>query len=302
VQGTTPIRGTQSFVGVMTEIWKRPSLIATELLWRAVAFVPILAPITICLTTLGIAPHWTTGPAASTPPPSPEQALAILESTIAAFAALMHPRFLLIVTAAMFVWIAIATIGRAIILRRLDPALTTKPLTLFALGLLRTLFATLALIAWVAISTWSVSHFVWTPVTTGGDPNVVLAFALIVISALVLFVLWSTIGWTLQAAPIYAMQRNFSTLQSLRAALRSGPLRDKLIEINLVMGIVRVCLIVLAMVFSACPLPFSNVETQGFLNIWWLGVAIFYLIASGYFHVVRAAAYLRLYQTYERPH
>jgi len=65
------------------------------------------------------------------------------------------------------------------------------------------------------------------------------------------------------------------------------------------MGIVRVSLVVLALVFSACPLPFETVETQGFLMCWWIGVGIFYLVASDYFHVVRSAVYLRLMRTYE---
>jgi hypothetical protein len=72
-----------------------------------------------------------------------------------------------------------------------------------------------------------------------------------------------------------------------------------LIEINLVMGIVKVCLVVLALVFSACPLPFSSVETQEFLNWWWAGVGLFYVVFSDYFHVVRVAAYLRLWQAFE---
>ncbi len=52
-------------------------------------------------------------------------------------------------------------------------------------------------------------------------------------------------------------------------------MRGKLIEINMVMNIVRIALIVLAMVFSASPLPFSSVETQMFFNCWWGGVGLF---------------------------
>ena len=38
------------------------------------------------------------------------------------------------------------------------------------------------------------------------------------------------------------------------------------------MNIVRIALIVLAMVFSATPLPFNTITTQTFLNFWWCGV------------------------------
>jgi len=56
--------------------------------------------------------------------------------------------------------------------------------------------------------------------------------------------------------------------------------------------------LVLAMVLSASPLPFSSVETAGFLACWWGGVILVYLVALDYFHVVRAAAYLSLWRAY----
>jgi len=50
-----------------------------------------------------------------------------------------------------------------------------------------------------------------------------------------------------------------SALSSIRESLRLGKaLTGKLVEINLVMGIVKLALIVLAMVLSAAPLPFSD--------------------------------------------
>jgi hypothetical protein len=36
------------------------------------------------------------------------------------------------------------------------------------------------------------------------------------------------------------------------------------------------------------------VETQQFLNWWWSGVAVWWLVMSDYFHVVRIVAVLRL--------
>jgi hypothetical protein len=61
----------------------------------------------------------------------------------------------------------------------------------------------------------------------------------------------------------------------------------KLVEVNLVMGIVNLALIVLAMVFSAAPLPFS--DQLGVDTLHWISAiaVIFYLIASDYFQVVR---------------
>jgi hypothetical protein len=118
-----------------------------------------------------------------------------------------------------------------------------------------------------------------------------------VTSALLAFMLWCVTGWVLQAAPLYAMRDRYGVARAIGAAIRNRALRSKLVEINLVMGIVKVCVVVLAMVFSASPLPFSTVETQGFLNLWWTGVFVLWVLASNYFHVVRAAACLRLFQT-----
>ena len=81
--------------------------------------------------------------------------------------------------------------------------------------------------------------------------------------------------------------------------LRLQGLRAKLVEVNLVMGIVKIALIVLAMVFSATPLPFESVTTVTFLFWWWAGVGVIYLLASDFFHVARLIGYLRLWQVYE---
>ena len=37
-----PVRGTQSFVGVMTAVWRRPSLAGLEIAWRWLVGVVVL--------------------------------------------------------------------------------------------------------------------------------------------------------------------------------------------------------------------------------------------------------------------
>ena len=133
----------------------------------------------------------------------------------------------------------------------------------------------------------------------GTDPNYVGAFAAVVVLTLVLFMLWSVASWVFPLAMTLAMMHDFGVGESFREAWAAGALRSQLIEINLVMGIVKIALVVLAMVFSATPLPFEAFTTQGFLWVWWTGVAVFYLVASDFFHVVRAAACLSLCREYE---
>jgi hypothetical protein len=94
------------------------------------------------------------------------------------------------------------------------------------------------------------------------------------------------------------MRRNLGARASLAEALHLGPLRSKLVEINLVMGIVKIALIVLAMVLSACPLPFEAIATPEFMARWYVAVGVIYLIASDFFHVVQLAAFLGLWRAY----
>jgi hypothetical protein len=140
------------------------------------------------------------------------------------------------------------------------------------------------------------------PVAVGVEPNLVGYFALVIVATLGLFTLWAVVSWALSVAPLLAMLRGLGVRGSLAAAFRLGPLRSKLVEINLVMGIVKIALIVLAMVFSATPLPFESVTTPEFLFWWWVGVTVLYFLGSDFFHVARQVAYLQLWRAYESQH
>jgi hypothetical protein len=137
------------------------------------------------------------------------------------------------------------------------------------------------------------------PTAAGGEPNLVGYFSLVIVATLGLFTLWAVMSWGLSVAPLLAMLKGWGAGGSLLAAFRLGPLKAKLVEINLVMGIVKIALIVLAMVFSATPLPFESVTTPEFLFWWWTGVTVLYFVGSDFFHVARQVAYLQLWRAYE---
>jgi hypothetical protein len=137
------------------------------------------------------------------------------------------------------------------------------------------------------------------PIAAGHDPDLVLYCAIVIIATLGMFTLWAIVSWVFSVAPLLAMLGNLGARASLAAAFRLGPLRSRLIEINLVMGIVKIALIVLAMVFSACPLPFESVATTQFMAWWYAAVTVLYLIASDLFHVVRLVAYLELWKSHD---
>ena len=204
-----------------------------------------------------------------------------------------------VVSVVAVVWACVWAAGRLVILRRLDPRLRGRWGTLAQLGILRVMsLGVLLVVLWGGVFE-VVRVAVIRPMLAQAEPNYVLGFAGVLGVSLVLFVGWSLVSWVLQLAPVLAMAQDLGAVDSVRAALREGPLRLKLVEINLVMWVVKVALIVLAMVLSASPLPFTNVATQGFLTCWWAGAVLLYLAMSDYFHVVRLAAYLALWRTYQ---
>jgi hypothetical protein len=73
------------------------------------------------------------------------------------------------------------------------------------------------------------------------------------------------------------------------------------VEINLVMGIVNLALIVLAMVLSAAPLPFSDELGQGALHGISAIAVVFYLVASDYFQVVRLKGFQEFWKMFREP-
>jgi hypothetical protein len=148
------------------------------------------------------------------------------------------------------------------------------------------------------VAEWTVTG----PVASGGEPNLVGYFSLVIVTTLGLFTLWAVVSWALSVAPLLAMLKELGVGESLAAAFRLGPLKGKLVEINLVMGIVKIALIVLAMVFSATPLPFESVTTPEFLLWWWVGVTVLYFLGSDFFHVARQVAYLQLWRACEGEH
>ncbi len=296
-----PLRGTQSFVGVMGTIWKRPGLLGLELLWRWSAAVPLLLLAGWAGSRALHGVHIDLAALAAMTAFKPVEVGATLQSQGAIVLPALLPSALWFVPLALVVWAASSAFGRTAIWRRLQPALQARYLVLFGLGLLRAalLLASLALWFWgiVAAGRFAVAE----PAARGAEPNLVLYAALLVGLSLLLFMLWLLLSWVLDVAPLFAMTTERRMGASLRAALNAGPLRSKLMETNLVMGIVKVALLVLAMVFSASPLPFETVETQGFLAVWWAIGLLLYLLASDLFQVVRRAAYLQLFQALVTP-
>ena len=282
----------------MTAVWKRPLLAGLEILWRWVVGAVVLWGGFVVLGSYGIDVKVDATGLQNLSAFQPVAAIASLHAVVAAIWGYGVPMLRWLVPTAIVLWFVVASLGRTIVLRRLDGALQARRFAMLVLGTLR---AGLLAVVW-GIWFWGVGVAVRVsitgPASRGAEPSIVLFCAMLIVGSLALYVLWGAVSWPFYLAPVLAMQLGLGPGGALKTAFRSGPVRGKLIEINMVMNIVRIALIVLAMVFSASPLPFSSVETQTFLNCWWGGVGLVYLGMSDYFHVVRSAAYLSLWRAY----
>jgi hypothetical protein len=151
---------------------------------------------------------------------------------------------------------------------------------------------------WFRTISWSGRVAINQPIAAGQEPNLILYCALLIVLTIGTYTVWAFLSWIFLFAPLQTMLQNQGPLQSLAATLRLGPLRGKLVEVNLVMAIVKVALLVLAMTFSATPLPFQDVATPEFLAWWWAGVGLMYVLWSDFFHVARLMGYLNLWRAY----
>jgi hypothetical protein len=296
-----PVRGTQSFVGVMTEVWGRPSLTGLEIWWRWVVGVVVLFLAEIAFGGYGVEFGVDTSALRNASVFQPVAAIQSLDAVGRSLWQYAGPMLRWLAPLVIVLWMVVAAVGRTIVLRRLDGALQARRFAMLVLGALRAGLLTVVWGVWVWGVRLAVRISITGPASRQVEPSIVLFCAMLIVGSLALYVLWGAVSWPFYLAPLLAMQLGLGPVGALKAAFGSGAVRGKLIEINMVMNIVRIALIVLAMVFSASPLPFSSVETQTFLNCWWLGVGLVYLGMSDYFHVVRSAAYLSLWRAYNFP-
>ena len=306
------IRGAQSFVHTLSSCWRRPSLTALEVAWRWLYGIPATSLVVLQLRKVLLA---ATG--GTLDPARLGLDRVLLNDPVGALSAdplgaagkfstaidLVLPGVehvaLWLLPGLIFTWIIVSSLGRTLVLRRADANLHARPATLMALQLVRMAALAAVFAVWFRLVGWSGSVAIDGPIAHNAEPNLILYCALLIVLSLGLFTLWAFLSWVFSVAPLLAMLRNIGPAKSLSAAFRLGPLKGKLVEVNLVMGIVKIALIVLAMVFSSTPLPFQDVATPEFLAWWWAGVALLYILWSDFFHVARLVGYLNLWRAFE---
>ena len=291
------VRATQNFVRTLSLCWRRPFLTALEVCWRWLFGVPACALIW----------HELRGVVAAAPfdVMAAVRGLTLVErvrstQTLVEIFSAVGPGILRVMVwlapVLLAVWVVVSGVGRTVVLRRADRALAVRVGTVMVLQVVRVVALAGSFCVWVECLLWAGRVCVAGPINAGAEPNLVGYFAMVIVASLVLFVMWAVVSWVLSVAPLLAMLHDEGPGRSLRRAVRLGPLKMTLVEINLVMGIVKIALVVLAMVFSATPLPFEGVATPEFMLRWYVGVTLVYFVASDFFHVARLLAYLDLWR------
>jgi hypothetical protein len=295
VKASAPLRGTQSLVGQMGWVFDHPSVTALEVAWRWLFGVPflfmcgrearrILAALPLDSAGLG-----------TLNPQNPWVAAVQLSNAWA----LYQPHLLValhwLLPLAGLAWVIASGIGRGLVLKRLDPSLRFRLFGMIALQ--AAWLALFAFIFWGWIR--SVAWVATTHITPTAEPDLVGYSMWVIFLSLGFYTAWSLVSWPLAIAPLLMLLEGRSALSSFRESLRlGGSFTAKLVEINLVMGIVKLALIVLAMVLSAAPLPFSDQLGSGALHALWGVATVFYLVASDYFQVVRLKGFLEFWKMF----
>ena len=291
-----PVRGTQSFIHILGECWRRPSLLALELLWRWLFGIPLIALIAwegwhiYAITVRQLAGAGLDDVSIA----DPMRAAVVLSNVYAILAPPIFHLLLWLVPVAIVAWAATSGIGRNAVLRRYDPTLPRRWGALTILQLLRVVFLGGSVVFWFAAIHWAAGATL-----QGDSPNIMAYFAIVIGISLGIFTLWALLSWVFSIAPVLVLLENCGIISSLARSLRLGPLKGKLIEINLIMGIIKLALMVLAMVWSAMPLPFEAEVHGPSLYAWWALGTILYCIASDFFQVARLAAFIQLWRAFQ---
>jgi hypothetical protein len=292
------VRGTQSFLHVLAGCWRRPSLLLTELAWRWIFGLPML--LILALQAAHIYATTSRQLAAvgidQLSIVDPMQAAAISANIYAILAPPILHLIAWLAPCAAILWAIVSAIGRNAVLRRYDPTLPSAWGSLSILQLIRVIFLGGSVWFWFAAIHWSADA------TLGGEsPNIIGYCALVICLSLGIFMLWALGSWVFSIAPLLVLLENRGVRSSLMRSFQLGPLKGKLVEINLIMGIIKLALVVLAMVFSACPLPFESVMQGTPLYLWWAGVTLLYLAVSDFFQIARLLAFTELWRSFLEP-
>jgi hypothetical protein len=293
-----PLRGTQSLVGQMSWVFARPSLTAIEVGWRWTFGLSLLAVCWMQTQRILLALSPEAAGLTSIDPQNPWVAAEQIAHAMALYRPYVVAALRWIAPLAALAWVVASGVGRSLLLSRMEPGLTLRGRRMLAMIALQAAWmAALCTIgwAWFRSMEWVAASYI----NVAGEPDLVGFSVWTIFLSLGCFTLWALASWPLTIAPLLMLLEGRSALSSLGRSFRLGKeFNGKLVEINLVMGIVKLALIVLTMVLSAAPLPFSDQLGPDAMHGISAAATIFYLVASDSFQVVRLKSFLEFWERF----
>jgi hypothetical protein len=297
VHTNAPVRGTQLLVEHMSGVVRRPSLVAIEIAWRWLFAVPFLF---VCWQQgekiLAAFPLESSGAS-----PLDTQNPWVAAVQLCNFAAFYEPhvfselRWLL--PAAALAWVIVSGLGRNFLLMRMEPRVAFRPVAMILMQAAWLALFGLTVWGWLCSMQWAAA----THITAFAEPDLVGYFIWTIFLTLGFFTVFALTSWVLTIAPILLLlePRRGSALSGFGQALRLGRgFSSKLAEINLVLGIVKLALLVVAMVFSAAPLPFADELGPGAMHFVTALSGVFFLVSNDFFQVVRLKAFVEFWRIF----
>jgi hypothetical protein len=289
------VRGTQTLVDQMGWMLRRPGIVAVEVGWRWLFGVPFLL---VCWArlhhVLSILTLEESG-LRNLDVQNPWIAAAQLSRAFAKYEPLIAHELKWLAPIAVLAWIVVSAIGRSLALYRMEPGLRFQPLAMMVLQTVwLALFGGVCLGWFWAVSRTAIAHF---PET--GEPDLIGFAIWLIFLSLAFFTVWALAGWAVSVAPVLMLLEKRSPIAALAEGFRLGRVfTSELVEIGMVMGIVNLALLILAMVLSAAPLPFSDQLGPEAMHTVWAAAAVFYLIAHDYFQLVRLKCLVQFWRIF----
>ncbi len=303
VHADPPVRGTQLLVEHMSDVFRRPSLLAIEIAWRWLFAIPFLF----------VARHQAQNILAAYPLASSGFDSVSLQNPWLSAVQLVdvfsyyQPHVLAVLRwllpAAALAWMALSGLGRNLLLMRIEPRGAARavprapfrPVAVMSVQAIWLLLAALTFWGWFRSMQWAAA----THISAAGEPDLVGYSIWTIFLSLGFFTAFALASWPLSIAPLLALFEKRSAWSAIGQGFRLGkPFAGKLAEINLVMGIVKLALLVLAMVLSAAPFPFADELGPGVAHGAMAASVVLYCVAGDFFQVVRLRAFVEFWKLF----
>ena len=248
------MRATQKLVDQMGWVFGRPSLTALEVAWRWVFGAPLLWVLwRQALEISAVLPPASTG-LTEIDKQNPWVAAVQLADVWVRYEPFVAHALAWLAPIAICAWIFISGIGRNLVFRRLEPRAPFRPIAMTVLQAAGLFIIFVVFLGWFYSMQWVAA----THIAENGEADLIGYSIWAIFLSLGFFTLSAVVSWPFAVAPLLMIFERRSPIAALVESFRLGrEFTAKLLEINLVMGIVKLALIVLAMVFSVAPLPFS---------------------------------------------